>query len=253
MRLFIHLDVVELKTRGFDCFARLEDFELFSFIIVQIDAFLDHVRFKNNPVLYPFFDLRIKSENLYLYIENQFRNYYQDYRLALYKMKKEIHLVITDISKDFEVYQRSKNVDSVTLLPVCYYEHLHVFFKQETNMLSQHESHDHAIYFKKDVQLSSSVFYNINYNEATELRRYLNENFNKRFIRVSRFKIAASVLFIKKFDKGFRFCVDYRSLNVVIVKNRYFLFLISETLNRFSRVKIFIKLDIIVAFNRIRI
>ena len=60
-------------------------------------------------------------------------------------------------------------------------------------------------------------------------------------------------MFVKKFDKDFRFCVNYKNLNVVIVKNRYFLFLIFETFNRFNRVKIFIKLNIIVAFNRIRI
>ena len=47
--------------------------------------------------------------------------------------------------------------------------------------------------------------------------------------------------------------MNYRDLNVVIVKNRYFLFLIFETLNRLNRVKIFIKLNIIIVFNRFRI
>ena len=57
----------------------------------------------------------------------------------------------------------------------------------------------------------------------------------------------------KNSKKKFRFCVNYRDLNVVIVKNRYFLFLIFETLNRLNRVKIFIKLNIIIVFNRFRI
>ena len=47
--------------------------------------------------------------------------------------------------------------------------------------------------------------------------------------------------------------MDYRGLNAVTVKNRYPLPLISETLNRLSRAKIFTKLDIISAFNRLRI
>ena len=33
LRFFIHLDVVELKTRDFDCATRLKDFELFNLII----------------------------------------------------------------------------------------------------------------------------------------------------------------------------------------------------------------------------
>ena len=40
---------------------------------------------------------------------------------------------------------------------------------------------------------------------------------------------------------------------MVTIKNRYFLPLITETLNRLSRAKVFIKLNIIFAFNRFRI
>ena len=47
--------------------------------------------------------------------------------------------------------------------------------------------------------------------------------------------------------------MDYRGFNTVTVKNRYPLPLILETLNRLNRIKIFIKLDIISAFNRLRI
>ena len=61
------------------------------------------------------------------------------------------------------------------------------------------------------------------------------------------------MLFIKKPGGSLRFYVDYRSLNAVTIKNRYPLPLILETLNRLSRAKIFTKLDIISAFNRLRI
>ena len=75
----------------------------------------------------------------------------------------------------------------------------------------------------------------------------------KGFIRASRLESAAPVLFIKKPGSSLRFYVDYRGLNAVTVKNRYPLPLILETLNRLSRAKIFTKLDIISAFNRLRI
>ena len=76
LRSSIHLNVVELKARDFNCAARFKSFELFNFIIAQINVFFDHVRLKDNPVLYSPFDLRIKLKNFYSYVKNQPRNYY---------------------------------------------------------------------------------------------------------------------------------------------------------------------------------
>jgi hypothetical protein len=50
-----------------------------------------------------------------------------------------------------------------------------------------------------------------------------------------------------------RFCVDYRGLNNIILKNKHFLFFISETLNRLSGIKIFFKFDFRNAYYRIKI
>ena len=90
-------------------------------------------------------------------------------------------------------------------------------------------------------------------DEALELRRYLDENLSKGFIRASRSEATAPVLFAKKPGGGLRFCVDYRGLNAITVKNRYSLLLISDTLNRLRRARIFTKSDIIADFNRLRI
>jgi hypothetical protein len=60
------------------------------------------------------------------------------------------------------------------------------------------------------------------------------------------------VLFAKKPSGGLRLCVDYRELNARTRKNTYFLPLIGETLKRISRARVYIKLDIRQAFNRIR-
>ena len=114
----------------------------------------------------------------------------------------------------------------------------------------KHELHDHIIHFQKNERFLIFVLYDINQNEILKFRRYLNKNFNKKFIRVNRFDAIVSILFVKKLEKKIRFYMNYRNLNVVIVKNRYFLSLIFEILNRFNRVKIFIKLNIIIVFNR---
>jgi hypothetical protein len=47
--------------------------------------------------------------------------------------------------------------------------------------------------------------------------------------------------------------MDYQALNIIIIKNRYLLPLIQETLACFNKAKFYTKLDVIIAFNRIRI
>ena len=47
--------------------------------------------------------------------------------------------------------------------------------------------------------------------------------------------------------------MNYQDLNIITVKNQYSLSLISETLNHLSWAKIFIKLNIISAFNQLQI
>ncbi len=90
-------------------------------------------------------------------------------------------------------------------------------------------------------------------DEILELHRYLNENLSKDFIQVSHFQMIISVLFINKFEEELCFCINYQDLNIITVKNWYSLSLISEMLNHLSRAKIFIKLNIISAFNRLQI
>jgi hypothetical protein len=61
------------------------------------------------------------------------------------------------------------------------------------------------------------------------------------------------ILFILKLDRTIRLYIDYHGLNKVIIKNYYLLLLVSKILDRLSRVKIFIKLDLQDAYYRLRI
>ena len=57
---------------------------------------------------------------------------------------------------------------------------------------------------------------------------------------------------LKKIDE-LRLYIDYRDLNTIIIKNRYFFFLIFETLNRLCESKIFIKLNFKNIYHKLRI
>ncbi|OJD28611.1 reverse transcriptase domain protein [Diplodia corticola] len=72
-------------------------------------------------------------------------------------------------------------------------------------------------------------------------------------IRSSKSPYAAPVLLAKKPGGGLRFYVDYRALNALTIKNRYPIPLINETIDKLNKSKFFSTLDVVAAFNRIRI
>ena len=166
-------------------------------------------------------------------------------------MEKEIHLTVIITQKDLAAYHEHKNVDSATLLLKLYTAFLNVFFRKKADTLSKHELYNHIIHLKEDTQAFTSALYSMSCDKALKLCQYLDENLSKGFIRASRSDAAAPVLFVKKPGGGLRFCVDYWGLNAITVKNWYPLPLISETLNCLSWVRIFTKLNIIAAFNRL--
>ncbi|GJX34265.1 hypothetical protein Tco_0245822 [Tanacetum coccineum] len=57
--------------------------------------------------------------------------------------------------------------------------------------------------------------------EMQELSTQLQELADKGFIRPSSLLWVAPVLFVKKKERMFRMCIDYRELNKLTVKNRY--------------------------------
>lgn len=76
-------------------------------------------------------------------------------------------------------------------------------------------------------------------DELLMLRKILTKRLSKNFIRVNNSSIVSFVLFVRKFEKKLRFCVNYRALNKITRKNRYSLFLIHEILNNIAKIKYF--------------
>ena len=60
-------------------------------------------------------------------------------------------------------------------------------------------------------------------------------------------------MFIKKLRGSIRLYIDYRKLNTITKKDKYFIPLIKETIARIVGYKIITKLNIRKVFNRIRI
>lgn len=94
--------------------------------------------------------------------------------------------------------------------------------------------------------------YNISQKEFLVLKKYFNENLKKGFICPSFSPTASPMLFIRKLDENLRFYVNYYKLNTFTIKNRYSLLLINETLACILKAKYFTKLNIVSAFNKLK-
>jgi hypothetical protein len=147
----------------------------------------------------------------------------------------------------------STNEDKEVQVPVKYQEFWKVFSKTEAAKLPPHRSYDHKIPLKDDTNVPYGPMYSMSKLELETLHDYIQENLAKGFIRRSESPAGAPVLFVKKKDGSLRLCIDYRGLNKITIASPTVLPLISETLDRLNQARIFSKLDMVGAYNLIRI
>ncbi|KAJ1593268.1 hypothetical protein NDA11_006650 [Ustilago hordei] len=134
------------------------------------------------------------------------------------------------------------------------YQHLRdVFDEVEADKLPHHTEHDLHLELIEGGKPPQGPLYLKGPKEMSELRRYLDENLEKGFIRPSKSPARSPVLFVPKKDGGLRLCVDYRGLNEITIKNRAPLPLIEEQLFLLRKARIYTKLDLRAAYNLIRV
>lgn len=175
--------------------------------------------------------------------------------LSMYEINQAIrHL---DRSKDENALSLNE-MDSTTreelkhLVPQEYHDFLDVFDRTKADELPPHRPYDHKIELTGEGSLPRSRLRPISDWKLKEVKKYLEENLQKGFIVPSCAPYASPILFAEKKDGSLRFCVDYRKLNQLTKKDRYPLPLIEETLARVTGAKYLTRLDIIAAFNKLR-
>jgi hypothetical protein len=169
--------------------------------------------------------------------------------------KKNVNLffvILNNVEKYFEKHNKS-NIVIKNVLSIEYHEFLNVFDKKTFNTLVSHRFYDHKIVLKKNVIFEYTSLYKMFKKELKIVKKYLENNLEKKFIIVNRLSFASSIMFMKKINESLKFCVDYKKLNQLIKKNKYFLSLIDETLTHLNKTKYFIKLNIKQAFHLIKI
>jgi hypothetical protein len=86
--------------------------------------------------------------------------------------------------------------------------------------------------------------YKMSVEELKELKKQLTELQEAGYICPSSSPWGAQVLFIQKKDGSQRMCVDYRSLNDVIMKNKYPLPRVEDLFDQRRGARIFSKIDL---------
>ena len=125
--------------------------------------------------------------------------------------------------------------------------------KLKSKKLSSHQFYDYKIELNKNRnQLFKNRMYSISIYKLQKLKKYLNDNLKKSFINFNYTSYVSLMLFAIKSNESLRICVDYRKLNVITCRNRYFISLIEKILTKIMNCKYFIKLNVIVAFNKLR-
>ena len=104
-------------------------------------------------------------------------------------------------------------------MPQQYADFADIFSEEEAHVLPLHRPYDHMIQLEPGTKAPWGPLYNLSKLELKVLHDYINNMLQKGFIHPSKSPAGAPVVFAKKKDSSLHLCIDYSSLNRVMIKN----------------------------------
>jgi len=127
----------------------------------------------------------------------------------------------------------------------------HLF--QEPADLPPLRDDDHHISLVPGAQPVNIRPYRYSPQQKNEIEKQIKEMLHRGVIRNSSSPFAYPILLVKKKDGTWHFCVDYRHLNAITVKNKHPMPVVDELLDELAGAKWFTKLDFRSGYHQIRV
>ncbi|XP_026459456.1 uncharacterized protein LOC113360127 [Papaver somniferum] len=125
-------------------------------------------------------------------------------------------------------------------------------FKEPTT-LPPKRSLDHTIPLQPNSTPINQRAYKCPYTQNSVVEQLVQEMLNYGIIQPSHNPFASPILLVKKKDGSWRFCVDYRTLNNITVKDKFPIPIIDELLDELKGAVIFTKNDLRAGYFQIRV